>query len=209
MEQTALILIVLTLLLLVIIVGLLSVLIFKMFRQNQPPVSTNNKPASEPLHADLSRADLHPEILERMKMLEKVKPKRADLFCPNHSEEPGETVCAICDKLFCKACIKPFKTMHFCKEHLPLIMKHDWEEALTLKTSTQDPEQGVRLYDVKKELFNTKDIPTYIETHYKINVDQDYIETYLVLFGIKENLAELKAHLPSELLAQTNSDLKV
>lgn len=208
MEQITLVLIALTLLLLVIIVGFLAVLIFKLSKNQghinpPPPSETHDNP-----HPDTLKSEFHPAIIERMKEIEKLKPKRADLFCPNHSEEPGETVCAICDKLFCRACIKPFKTMHFCKEHLPLIMKHDWEEALTLKTSTQDPEQGVRLYDLKKELFQSKNIPTYIETHYKINVDQDYIETYLVLFGIKENLAELKAHLPSELLAQTNSDLK-
>lgn len=71
-------------------------------------------------------------------------------------------------------------------------MRHEWDEVLTLKTSTSDPERGVRLYDVKKDLFNHKNIPTYIETHYKINVDQDYIETYLVLFGIRENVEELK-----------------
>jgi len=71
-------------------------------------------------------------------------------------------------------------------------MRHDWDEVLTLKTSTTDPEEGVRLYDVKKELFEKEDIPTYIETHYKINVDQDYIETYLVLFAIKEKTEELK-----------------
>jgi hypothetical protein len=130
-----------------------------------------------------------------MRESEKLKNRRADLFCPNHTEEPGEVMCAICDKLYCKACIKPFKTLHFCKEHLPLVMKHEWEEVLTLKTSTEDPEEGVRLYDQKKEMFEKDNIPTYIETHYKINVDQDYIETYLVLYGIKEDASKLKSKL--------------
>lgn len=203
MEQTAIILIIITLVILVIIVALLTVLIYKMFRQTNTLVNSPNQSTAEAPHPDISRSELHPGILERMKSLEQIKPKRADLFCPNHTEEPGETVCGICDKLFCRACIKPFKALHFCKEHLPLIMKHDWEEALTLKTSTQDPEQGVKLYDLKKELFNKKDIPTYIETHYKINVDQDYIETYLVLYGVKENITELKSLLPTELLRET------
>lgn len=184
MEQTALILIIATLLLLVIIVGLLTILIFKMFRQGRP--------VAEAPQPEVSKPELHPAIVARMKDLEKVKPKRAELFCPNHSEEPGETMCAICDKIFCKACIKPFKSLHFCKEHLPLIMRHDWEEVVTVKTSTHDPEQGVRLYDVKKEIFEKENIPTYVETHYKINVDQDYIETYLVVYGQKEELIQTK-----------------
>jgi hypothetical protein len=186
MENTAILLIVITLFLLVIILGLLTALIYRMVKQN-PDIIKADKRSTEN-----ARSEFHPAILDRMKDLEKVKPRRSDLFCPNHSDEPGEVMCAICDKLYCKSCIKPFKTLHFCKEHLPLIMRHDWDEVLTLKTSTTDPEEGVRLYDVKKELFEKEDIPTYIETHYKINVDQDYIETYLVLFAIKEKTEELK-----------------
>lgn len=189
MENTALLLIVVTLFLLVIIVGLLTALIFKIMKQGGPiSMSPPKEPTGEAPHPDVSKDKYHPAILERIKELEKVKPKRSELFCPNHTEEPGEVVCAICDKLYCKACIKPFKTMHFCKEHLPLIMRYDWDEVMTVKTSTADPEKGVRLYDVKKQVFEQKNIPTYVETHYKINVDQDYIETYLVVYAIKENV---------------------
>lgn len=193
MENTALILIIVTLFLLVIIVGLLTALIYKIMKQGGPvTMAPPQEPTGEAPHPDVSKDKYHPAILERIKELEKVKPKRADLFCPNHSEEPGEVVCSICDKLYCKACIKPFKTMHFCKEHLPLIMRHDWDEVLTLKTSTSDPERGVKLYDIKKQIFETKDVPTYVETHYKINVDQDFIETYLVVYAIKENVESVR-----------------
>jgi hypothetical protein len=78
---------------------------------------------------------------------------------------------------------------------MPLLMKNDWEEVLTVQTSTEDPEQGVKLYDIKKQIFKEKHIPTYIETHYKINVDQDYVETYLVLFAIKSDVTTLKDDL--------------
>lgn len=200
MDKMALVLIVLTLLLLAVIVGILTLLIYKMIKTqgtlvNSAPMSG----AQGAKEADVSQSEFHPAILERMKDMEKLKPKRADLFCPNHSEEPGETVCAICDKLFCRSCIKPFKTMHFCKEHLPLIMKYDWDEVLTLKTSTQDPEQGVRLFDAKKEIFQNDDIPTYVETHYKINVDQDYIETYLVLYAQKESVEIIREKFLSKI----------
>lgn len=193
MESTALLLIIIALFLLVIIIGFLSILIYKLLKQQTNPLHSQQlQNHNEPDLPDTIKSQIHPGINERLLELKKIKPKRSDLFCPNHSEEPGEASCAICDRLFCKACIKPFKTMHFCKEHLPLIMRHDWEEVLTVKTSTTDPEKGVKLFDVKKNLFRDEDIPTYIETHYKINVDQDYIETYLVLFAIKEKISSIK-----------------
>ncbi|MFP5385447.1 MAG: hypothetical protein ACLGHN_05170 [Bacteriovoracia bacterium] len=192
MENLAILLIVLTLFILVIVLGLLTLLVYKLLKQQPTLNQTPSSNGDEVPHPDISRSEFHPEVLRRMQEVEKFKPKRSDLFCPNHSEEPGEVSCAICDKLFCKSCIKPFKSLHFCKEHIPLIMRHDWDEVLTLKTSTSDPEQGVHLYEVKKKLLQDEDIPTYIETHYKINVDQDYIETYLVLFAMKEKIPLLK-----------------
>jgi hypothetical protein len=184
MENTALILIIITLFLLVVILGILSFMIVKLLKDRSQQTNSSNNPAA--------KNDYHPEILARMKEAEVLRSKKSDLFCPNHSEEPGETVCAVCDKLFCRSCIKPFKSMHLCKEHLPLLMRHDWAEVLTLKTSTHDPEGGVRLYEQKKKIFEKYQIATYIETHYKINVDDDFIETFLVLFSIREEVEKAR-----------------
>jgi hypothetical protein len=198
MQNTALILIVVTLFLLVIIVGLLTALIFKLMKQGSTSPTVATPHAVEDPQPDLSKSQYHPAILERIKDLEKVKARRVELFCPNHKDEPGEVSCAICDQLFCNGCIKPFKSLHFCIEHIPLIMRHDWTEVMTVKTSTQDPEEGVRVYAAKKKIFEEKDIPTYIETHYKINVDQDYIETYLIVLAIAENAELVKTMFENE-----------
>ena len=187
MENTTLTLIVITNLLLVLFLGVFGFLIYRLLKDQK------NRNASQVSSDPAESSDYHPDILERLKEAKMVKAKRADLFCPNHPEEPGEVSCGICDKLFCKSCIKPFKSLHFCREHLPLVMNREWDEVMTVKTSTQDPEHGVRVYDMKKEIFEKEDLPTYIETHYKINIDQDHIETYLVVFAMKEQLETIKA----------------
>jgi hypothetical protein len=198
MEKWAYILIALSLFMLVIIIGLLSVLIYKLFKNQSASQASNTTPG---IQDDQSKANMefHPAILERMNDMKKVKAKRMDLFCPNHTEEPGETTCAICEKLFCKSCVKDFKSLHFCKEHLPLIMNFEWDEVFTLKTSTHDPEQGVRLYDIKKDLFEKDDLATYVETHYKINVDQDHIETYLVVYAQREYVQKVRLIIQEKL----------
>lgn len=198
MEKWAYILIALSLFMLVIIIGLLSVLIYKLFK-NQSASQASNTPLGNQDDQSKANMEFHPAILERMHDMKKVKAKRMDLFCPNHTEEPGETTCAICEKLFCKSCVKDFKSLHFCKEHLPLIMNFEWDEVFTLKTSTHDPEQGVRLYDIKKDLFEEDDLATYVETHYKINVDQDHIETYLVVYAQREYVQKVRLIIQEKL----------
>jgi hypothetical protein len=74
------------------------------------------------------------------------------------------------------------------------VMRNEWEEVLKIESTPETPEDGVRLYDAKRDLFEKKDIPTYIETHYKINVDHNQIETYFVLFSIKPHIEQVKAH---------------
>jgi hypothetical protein len=198
MEKWAYILISLSLFMLVIIIGLLSVLIYKLFK-NQSASQASNTPLGNQDDQSKANMEFHPAILERMNDMKKVKAKRMDLFCPNHTEEPGETTCAICEKLFCKSCVKDFKSLHFCKEHLPLIMNFEWDEVFTIKTSTHDPEQGVRLYDIKKDLFEKEDLATYVETHYKINVDQDHIETYLVVYAQRDNVQKVRLIIQGKL----------
>jgi hypothetical protein len=78
-------------------------------------------------------------------------------------------------------------------------MNHQWEEVMTVKTSTQDPEHGVRVYGLKKEIFEKEDLPTYVETHYKINIDHDHIETYLVVFAMQEQLEKIKEKFSTSL----------
>ena len=187
MDNTALILIVITNLSIVLILGALTFLIYKLLKQNNARNQAGEVEEFNPQY--------HPAIKQRMKDLSPLKLQRSELFCPNHPAEPGEVSCGICDRLFCRVCIKPYKNLHFCREHMPLIMNHEWVEVLTVKTSTQDPEEGVRLYDEKKRIYQDLDIPTFIETHYKINVDQDFIETYLVVFSKLDNLEQVNQEL--------------
>jgi hypothetical protein len=174
MNTLALALIALSNFFLAIIIGLLCFFIYRHMR--------NNKNSN----SEAVKFDYHPEIAERIKDLKQLKPHNSDLFCPNHPSEPGEVTCSICDDLFCHSCIRPYKSMHLCKEHFPLMMRHNWSEVFTLKTSGHEAEEGVKLYELKKKILENQKLPSYIETHYKINVDQDIIETYLVMFCIEE-----------------------
>jgi hypothetical protein len=195
MEKYALVLIVLTNVFLVFILAILVFLVYRLYKQNHAREKQEQVPVEK--NTTIANTDYHPAILERFKEAERIKSKRSELFCPNHPDEPGEVTCAICDHLYCRLCIKPFKSLHFCKEHLPLLMNKEWVEVLTIKTSTKDPEEGVRMYDLKKKLFQEDELPTYIETHYKINVDKDFIETYLVVFAITEDAPTIKEKLAS------------
>lgn len=188
METTLLVSVILLNVVLLLVLGFLGFLIYKLLKDRQTPTTqaapttTTNKPENS----------YHPEIQKRLDELKFSKVTTENIFCPYHPEEAGEVQCGICHKYFCARCVRPMKSIYFCKEHMALFLRSQWQEILTLKTSSEDPEAGVRLFEKKLEIFKDKQLPSYVETHYKIDVEGDYIETYLVVFAQEEQIEEMK-----------------
>lgn len=188
METTLLISVIVLNIILLLVLGFLGFLVFKLIREK-------NLIKPEETHKAAESSRFHPDIQKRLDELQFTSPVTEDIFCPYHPQEAGEVQCGMCARYFCPKCVRPMKSIYFCKEHMALYLRHQWQEVLTLKTSSDDPEAGVRLVDKKQEIFTKYQIPTYIETHYKIDVDSDFIETYLVLFAQDDRVEQVKEHL--------------
>ncbi len=116
-------------------------------------------------------------------------------FCQNHLETPATTVCRICEKVFCEACTKEHNNMLFCIDHFNLFIKNEWEEVDSVVTSPHDSTHTMYLYNFKNQLWEEEKIPSYIQTHYKINVDNDQIESHIKLYAQKKISTLLKTKI--------------
>lgn len=127
----------------------------------------------------------HPEIRKRLTENSTQKSSSPPAaYCSQHPELPAEGSCGICHDLFCQSCLKPYKTHNFCKEHLSEVMNFEWVDVKTVKSSPDNPEIGVHLIDFKEDLWKTHQIPSYVETHYKLKLEaeKDEVESFVVLF---------------------------
>ena len=113
-------------------------------------------------------------------------------YCHNHPSDHATGVCAICQNSFCEECIKEHEGHSFCEAHFRLFVSHEWDEIDTIKTNPDIPESALPLYDFKQQLWQEKEIPSVLSTHYKINIEGDFIESYVKLVVRKEELSELK-----------------
>ncbi len=104
-------------------------------------------------------------------------------FCTNHSDIIAQGTCAICGDLFCETCLKTYEMLHFCSEHYQTFINHTWVEVETIKTSPSDPEGGLALYSYKEKMWREFKIPSYILTHYKIDIENDLIESHIKLYA--------------------------
>ena len=167
------------------LVGLLSVLVFllayrlisnKPYKSNNETVKNTTAQSNSIKANDNSVPDIAPD--------EKFN-------CSIHTDLPASGLCVICSESFCHTCIKTHNNLSFCKKHLELYLVNQWKDVVSVKTSPQSPEEGHYLYDFKEYLWS-KDIPTLIQTKYKIDIHQDRIESYVTLIGREEDYETLK-----------------
>jgi hypothetical protein len=109
-----------------------------------------------------------------------IKKPLADVrHCSVHDDLAAVAACAVCDEYFCSDCLRQHENLYFCSTHLHMFLDGAWKEYDSIQTSPEDPERGVRYYELKRKLWKEKNIPMVILTHYKIDIDTDTINTFL------------------------------
>jgi hypothetical protein len=122
-------------------------------------------------------------------------PQRATMFCQNHPGIKSSGICAICEEPFCEDCLKEADKLHFCPDHYEVYNNNSWSPIVTVKTTPNRPEDGIFIYNFKEKIWKEESIPTFIVTNYKINVESDFIESYVSYFVKDEDAGQLKQRL--------------
>lgn len=132
------------------------------------------------------------EILNTYKKLSEDKVVEK-YFCENHPTVPSAGTCLICEEVFCEKCLIEHDGLYFCKEHFKTFANNKWKQITDTKTTPNTPEDGLYIYHFKRHLWTKRETPSFVLTHYKINIEEDFIESFIqlnVLEGEAEILAE-------------------
>ncbi len=170
--------------LILIIFLLMGAMIFILFRllttpKDNVPVTKElvvEKPILNPMFTNLKRSET--PIVERF-------------YCIHHTEAPSVASCLICEEVFCASCLVEHESMHFCKEHFRIFANCKWKQITDVRTTPDTPEEGLYIYNFKREIWLDKNIPTFVMTHYKINIENDFIESFIQLNVREEDVEKL------------------
>lgn len=110
-------------------------------------------------------------------------------YCIHHKDAPSVGSCLICEEVFCENCLVDHESMHFCKEHFRTFAAYKWKQITDVRTTPDTPEDGLYIYKFKRDLWLNKSIPSFVMTHYKINIENDYIESFIQL-NVREDDVE-------------------
>lgn len=197
MENILLTLVVVLLVLVLFMLAGVVVLGWKIMRKQIPGQFPPPLPTDVPVAAKDPTAHFHPEARERLSEARRLASLN-EAICSNHPEQSSEGACAICDRHFCRGCLKNFGNLVFCREHHRVFTSTEWEEIRSLKSDPAHPEAGVALVEWKKRLWESDGMPLYVETHYKIDVHGDHIESWVVLYARKSEKGEVMKRLEDQ-----------
>jgi len=177
---------ILLLIIILILLGIIIVLLIVSYRflNQQKGLADNDQPS---------------EFEKKKLALKKQMPeKQIEYFCINHETIEGVGTCAICCDTFCDKCIKDVDKLNFCPEHFRLYNESEWKEVYSVKTTAETPEKGVSLYNLKTETWKKEKTPSFIMTHYKLDLEEDIIESHVKLYVRKVDSASFsEQHLKS------------
>lgn len=167
--------------LLLLLFALMGVMIFILYRL----LNTPKQVPTDVTYPDLAR--------------EKVKPSMPIIdekyYCTHHKDAPSVGACLICEEVFCVDCLVDHESMHFCKEHFRVFANYKWKQITDTRTTPDTPEDGLYIYNFKRELWLNKSIPSFVMTHYKINIENDFIESFIQLNVREEDVDKLANEL--------------
>ncbi|WP_127715342.1 hypothetical protein [Halobacteriovorax sp. HLS] len=169
-------LMIIVILLLLIIAGLIVVSIFLMLNYfKRSKIETSQKPK-----------DLEKEIEP---VIESIG------LCKNHDEKNSVGICAICEDEFCIDCLKQIESVNLCPEHFSIYASHTWSPITNQRTTPNDPNDGVYIYKFKQQIWKSNKTPSFILNEYKIQVENDFIETYVQLYVREEQKDDISNQL--------------
>lgn len=166
-------------LLLFVMMGTMIFILFRLL--TQPKTAPAAAPAVEPKEVKTA--------FNKFKFVEETVVEK--YYCSHHPDTPSVGSCLICEEVFCEDCLIDHESMHFCKEHFRTFASNKWEQITDVRTTPETPEDGLYIYNFKKDLWLNKSIPTFVMTHYKINIENDYIESFIQLNVRVDDVAKL------------------
>jgi len=169
-DQILITLLIVLILLVLVIVGVLIVLVWKMTTQNQTVPKTAQPTNETPKKRKLSAVEPDPTIEN----------------CYLHPEIQARGICALSSHPICERCLREDDGVIVAAEYFRLYLENKWVPLETILTTPETTEASAHLYEFKKELWEKNETPTFISTHYKINVADDFIESHVSL-NVREN----------------------
>ncbi len=108
-------------------------------------------------------------------------------FCVDHEEEFAVGNCSIDGQAYCEICLTRIDDMKFAKKNSDEYLNYKWTSLTMFKKQSEQNDFDDRIKKAKAELWNKNNKPLIVRGHFKINVEDDSIESFTTLMCREED----------------------
>lgn len=182
LQNNLITIIVFLLLIILVLIGLIGFVLVRLLlqKENKPQPVVVAPVVQEPIIVNTKKSHLAKYVEE---------PVVEKYFCNNHPEAQSIGSCLICEDVYCEKCLVEHEGLYFCKEHFKIFANNKWQQITDVKTTPDTPIDGLYVYHFKRKIWKENNVPAYILTHYKINIENDFIESFIQLY-VREQEAD-------------------
>lgn len=179
-EQLILIVIIFLGLIILMLMGLLVFLFLRLNKQPNPPLSPDSATSVPPKQmAPSTKTQTDPTLQ----------------MCINHPDIAAQALCAISSEPICESCVREDDGVIFSLEHFRTYLESTWVEIESVRATADQTEASAHLFAFKNKTWNEDQTPTFVTTHYRIDVESDEIESLIRLYVRDEEQDQLKDEL--------------
>lgn len=173
-----------------LLIALIGIVLIKLLLNNKNDVPAKVAPSEK------ERPVLVP-IIETPAKIKKLSEEIVveKYYCENHPDIPSVGSCLICEDVFCEQCLIEHDSLYFCKEHFKTFANNKWKQITDVRTTPNTPEDGLYIYHFKRHIWQDQKIPSFVLTHYKINIEEDFIESFIQLNVVEEKAETLQEEI--------------
>lgn len=181
MENILFILVIILAVILIIMLGVMIYLISKYLKVKEVQSSTPDK-----LSKDLE-ARMPQNVREQVNKARATKENMLGKFCVDHEDLEAKGRCSISDELYCELCITKENDVRIARKYLHLFLDSQWENTFILNNEDIGADKLNELMRVKREVWTGKSIPIITQKQFKINIENDQIETFTVVMSREQD----------------------
>ena len=115
-------------------------------------------------------------------------------ICVDHPQELSFNICAISNEPYCQECIIKHEEIWVAKKHLDILLQANWKEIYNFEVD-ESSDVACRVRSIKKSLWQDESIPFLIQGHFKIDVQDDKIHSFMMIKAREEDVDRVKKEL--------------
>ena len=116
-------------------------------------------------------------------------------FCVDHEDEFAVGNCSIDGKAYCELCLTRIDDMKFARKNSDEYLNYKWTSLTMFKKQLGHTDFDDRIKKAKDELWLSSKKPLIVRGHFKINVEDDSIESFVTLMCREEDASFMRKEL--------------